>query len=102
MCIYNMSVFVLCCIGNSMMVAGYTTYNMMFSTSDKDNDKSSTSCALRYTSGWWFNACFTSNLNGAYLKVSDVVFPGGSGINWLTITGNHKSLKSTTMMIKQK
>lgn len=41
--------------------------NMMFSTYDRDNDKSSTSiCAKNELGGWWYKACTSSNLNGAY------------------------------------
>ena len=31
-----------------------------FSTYDRDNRK----CAQRYKGGWWYNTCYTSNLNG--------------------------------------
>lgn len=83
------------------MFAGFTINNMMFSTKDKDNDKHSISCAIKYQSGWWLNACSAANLNGAYLEVNDVVSPAGFGINWLTWRGNGYSLKATKMMIKR-
>ena len=39
---------------------------MSFSTPDVDNDRlPKGSCALFARSGWWFNWCSSSNLNGA-------------------------------------
>ena len=37
-----------------------------FSTSDRDNDNSPPNCAEQYQSGWWFNGCLDSNLNGVW------------------------------------
>ncbi|GFS19225.1 tenascin-R [Elysia marginata] len=39
---------------------------MAFSTFDKDNDKSSTSCARAHLGGWWYRSCHQSNLNGKW------------------------------------
>ena len=40
---------------------------MEFSTCDKDNDKDPIRhCAQKYSCGWWYNKCFSANLNGAY------------------------------------
>ena len=40
---------------------------MKFSTKDQDNDKWSGHCSTRYgEGGWWYNACYSSNLNGNY------------------------------------
>ncbi|CAH3040524.1 unnamed protein product [Porites lobata] len=36
---------------------------MLFSTKDRDNDKGSSSCALRYKGAWWYSDCYLSNLN---------------------------------------
>lgn len=53
----------------------------MFSTADRDNDKSSSlHCALRYKSGWWFNECFETNLNGLYYMDGNSI--SGEGIMW--------------------
>ena len=41
---------------------------MQFSTHDRDNDRSGSNCAVRYQGGWWYNGCYTSNLNGLYLR----------------------------------
>ena len=40
--------------------------NAVFSTRDRDNDISSTSCAQTYRGAWWYRACFSSNLNGPH------------------------------------
>ena len=48
--------------------------NMAFSTKDRENDRwSRNSCAVRYTGAWWYNSCYSSNLNGKYLgnKIDD-------------------------------
>ncbi|KAJ4924994.1 hypothetical protein JOQ06_003941 [Pogonophryne albipinna] len=38
-----------------------------FSTPDRDNDMyPSGSCGAYYSSGWWFDACMSANLNGKY------------------------------------
>lgn len=42
----------------------------MFSTPDKDNDHASYSCAVKYASGWWYNACWYSSLTGIYTAPS--------------------------------
>lgn len=39
---------------------------MAFSTEDRDQDASSTHCALYYTAGWWYKHCHYCNLNGRY------------------------------------
>ena len=58
-----------------------------FSTKDRDNDNSPPDCAGVYKSGWWFNGCLDSNLNGAWQSVGyldTTVFPLYSGVCWKT------------------
>ena len=45
--------------------------NMKFSTHDVDNDMSASHCAGIYQSGWWFNDCTASNLNGHFVRALD-------------------------------
>ncbi|ESO07857.1 hypothetical protein HELRODRAFT_144663, partial [Helobdella robusta] len=45
----------------------YFHNGMKFSTPDQDNDQYvNHSCALKYSSGNWFNKCYYQNLNGPY------------------------------------
>ena len=39
---------------------------MSFSTTDRDNDKTSSNCAKIRASAWWYNNCANSDLNAAY------------------------------------
>ena len=39
---------------------------MRFSTPDRDNDAHPSHCAATVSGGWWFNGCYTMNLNGVY------------------------------------
>ena len=56
--------------GDGMRRSGNLHLNvnkMKFSTKDQDNDKHSRKhCAAFYKSGWWFNACHSTFLNGLY------------------------------------
>ena len=53
--------------GDPFHSVAYTSrlQSMRFSTFDVDNDMNARSnCARTFTSGWWFNSCFSVNLNG--------------------------------------
>ena len=56
---------------------------MSFSTRDKDNDLHRRNCALDNNSGWWFNSCYSANLNGVYRDAGWLVL----GLTILTILG---------------
>ena len=47
----------------------------MFTTIDQDNDKARDNCGLVMQGGWWYNACYYSNLNGPH------TLPSTSGIS---------------------
>ena len=74
---------------------------MKFSTSDKDNDKSSSNCANGYDgNGWWYNSCQKVGINNGLF--------GGNGkkaLKWTQITNradDTKCLLSTEMMVRRK
>ena len=69
-----------------------------FSTRDQDNDAATDSCAVRYTSAWWFGSCYSCNLNGPYYKKGDHHGDGKKGLVWDTWTGD--SLQKTEMKIR--
>ena len=83
--------------GDSMTV-GINLNGMQFSTYDRDNDKWSNNCAENYHAGWWFNACFSANLNGVYRHKTPP--STWQGIIWNTFTTGSQSLKYADMKIR--
>lgn len=72
---------------------------MYFSTYDSANDHSGgIPCAESHGSGWWFNNCLESNLNGKYFG-NDPYDHGYTGIVWEHWLGDY-SLKAAKMMIR--
>ncbi|CAC5381505.1 FCN [Mytilus coruscus] len=86
--------------------------NMAFSTPDRDNDVSFQNCAQLLQSGWWFNMCYSSNLNGVYLKGPyghryygesfGQPTTEGTGIEWYPLKQKQYSLKYVEMKIRAK
>ena len=72
---------------------------MKFSTYDRDNDNSGSSCATDEKSAWWFNSCEYCNLNGQNYG-SGVPVSTDNGIHWDKFGGGSISLKSATMAIR--
>ncbi|KAM8976398.1 angiopoietin-related protein 5 [Pelodytes ibericus] len=85
--------------------------SMPFSTFDVDNDGCYPSCtlhgesvnscsALNNRSGWWFNQCGLSNLNGVHRVTRGVDI---SGIHWKTWIENNSTvrIKSASMKIRR-
>ncbi|KAK2858923.1 hypothetical protein Q5P01_003543 [Channa striata] len=81
-----------------------------FSTPDRDNDMyPSGNCAAYYSSGWWFDACMSANLNGKYYHKR---YKGvRNGIFWGTWhnmsteyypTNYRQAFKTVKMMIRPK
>ncbi|XP_052080666.1 microfibril-associated glycoprotein 4-like [Mytilus californianus] len=86
--------------GDSLSHPGDQNHNgMMFSTTDRDNDRSTGDCATKYKGAWWYNACHMANLNGEYL--GGQYSTGANGIVWWKWKGYQYSLKSTKIMIKR-
>ncbi|XP_023672559.2 fibroleukin-like [Paramormyrops kingsleyae] len=88
----------------------YNHDHKFFTTPDRDNDMYSTgNCGAYYSSGWWFDACMSANLNGKYYKKK---YKGvRNGIFWSTwrnvttepyLTGYRQAFKSVKMMIRPK
>jgi hypothetical protein len=69
----------------------------MFTTKERDNDKSSKNCAERYKGGWWYKSCYDVNINGLYLGNKS----GHTSMNWY-IWKKHQSMKRASMMIRRK
>ncbi|GFQ68912.1 techylectin-5A [Trichonephila clavata] len=73
---------------------------MFFSTKDRDNDRSDAyHCAKDRSSGWWFNYCMESNLNGLY-RDGAYTAAFNDGIEWHTFGGNKNSLIATEIKIR--
>ena len=84
--------------------------HMKFSTKDRDNDPQFFNCARTLHAGWWFNRCYSSNLNGLYLhqpyghRSMGEMYGNptleGTGVEWYPWKRRQYSLKSTEMMLK--
>ncbi|RXM92552.1 Ficolin-1 [Acipenser ruthenus] len=66
-----------------------------FSTFDKDNDNASFNCAVTVSGAWWYQTCYSSNLNGKYSKEAIQY-----GIDWQTGKGIGYSYKYTDMKFR--
>lgn len=80
-----------------------------FTTPDRDNDRyPSGNCGLYYSSGWWFDACLSANLNGKYYHqkyrgIRNGIFWGTwPGMSETQPNGYKSSFKEAKMMIRPK
>ncbi|XP_019630201.1 PREDICTED: techylectin-5B-like [Branchiostoma belcheri] len=69
-----------------------------FSTKDRDNDESPSSCAQKFKGAWWYGDCHESNLNGLYHLGTQESF--GDGVIWYHWKGYNYSLKRTEMKLR--
>ena len=70
--------------------------SMAFTTKDRDNDIWSSNCAVSKTGAWWYNACWTSNLNGKYLGDTT----SSKGVTWYHWKNTVLSFKFTEMKLR--
>ena len=69
---------------------------MQFSTLDADNDKwASGSCAVGYSSAWWYNDCGFTNLKGVYNGTTFY-----AGVNWYPWRRMDYSLRKAEMKMR--
>lgn len=87
----------------------YNHDQKFFTTHDKDNDRyPSGNCGAYYSSGWWFDACMSANLNGKYYKsdykgVRNGIFWGTwKGVNDENFNSFRQAFKTVRMMIRPK
>lgn len=74
---------------------------MKFSTYDQDNDMAyDVHCAQEYKGGWWYNHCFSSNLNGAYLSQNNSSTSDCQSVVWYHWKHSCTPLRRTVMMIR--
>lgn len=85
--------------GNNGM-AGHN--GLMFSTYDRDNDRHATlNCAEHHKGGWWYDACYTSNLNGRHGPASPPgVVNSFTHILWRASSESWYQLRSVEMKIR--
>ncbi|XP_016075081.1 PREDICTED: fibroleukin [Miniopterus natalensis] len=96
--------------GDALRYSKFYNHDMkFFTTPDRDNDRyPSGNCGLYYSSGWWFDACLSSNLNGKYYHqkyrgIRNGIFWGTwPGMSEAQPSGYKSSFKKAKMMIRPK
>ena len=78
--------------------------SMKFGTYDQDNDNwgYGYSCGEKYESGWWYDRCSDSDLNGKYYHGPEKIplTLWAKGIAWESWKGNRYSLKGAEMKLR--
>jgi len=73
---------------------------MKFTTKDQDNDvKHTANCAVDNKGGWWYAACYETNLNGVY-KVPPFTWGDYTLANWYKFRGHFESMKYADMKLR--
>ena len=65
---------------------------MMFTTYDRDNDRALSNCATSFGGGWWYNYCYTVNVNGRNMDRCHRVYLQSEGV--------YTNVSFTRLMIK--
>nr|XP_029717480.1 ficolin-2-like isoform X1 [Aedes albopictus] len=73
-----------------------THKNKQFSTHDSDNDEAPGSCATMFKGAWWYENCYSSNLNGLYKKGNHK-----DSMNWYHQINKLEGLAYSRMMIRK-
>ncbi|KAH9505289.1 Ficolin-2 [Bulinus truncatus] len=69
-----------------------------FATQQMDSDpRTALLCPHRFTTGWWYNICHQSNLNGQFNSTQ----AGVEGVYWEGLTAGHDSLTSVEMKMRK-
>lgn len=84
---------------NSQLACGLMMRNQPFSTADRDNEDSSSSCGQRY-GGWWHGDCHYCAMNGQYRQEGSHTGNYISGIIWIQWKTTSESLKKSLLMIR--
>ena len=72
---------------------------MKWTTRDRDNDKGSENCAMRWSGAWWYNKCHNVNLNGLYPTTATT---GASYMSWYLLARGFGNIIYSEMKIKYK
>ncbi|BFZ04533.1 hypothetical protein BsWGS_07572 [Bradybaena similaris] len=72
----------------------------LFSTYDSDNDVYTDNCASYNHGAWWYENCYTSNLNGHW-GVDSHEGITWNGLTYSDLTQNWRSLNSIEMKVRQ-
>lgn len=78
---------------------------MKFSTSDLDNDVHTRNCAAENKGGWWYNGCYSSNLNGVYRVgwYAQAKYTFADGVIWYTLKNSDRySLRKVEMKLRRR
>ena len=89
--------------GESSVYDAMALHNgQQFSTYNNDNDRYSESCSFKYQGGWWYNSCYTANLNGPHtLPSTPGISEEHARLIWYDGTVYH-DLSSADMKIRVK
>ena len=82
--------------GNSGDSLSYQN-GMQFTTKDRDNDNNGSNCAVTCKGAWWYNSCYSSNLNGLYPGTGQGIY---TMISWHELSKKYDSITFSEMKIR--